>query len=216
MKRLLDNQVQAEWLGAKAKVSFSDEYGGESASCNIRIRKDSVIWINLKKFSIEGARVLIRPDSVFVVDRINGQYLAKPFEYLQEEYHLPVNFQGLQAILLGNPVFFSSETSSTVDSSLYLLTQKTDRLEAKYWLDDAKALLRRFLVDDFREQRSLDVKATDFRQLDDKQNFSYVRHLNLNSKDTGRMNVVVEFSKVEINVPQKMEFEIPERYEKVD
>lgn len=216
MKRLLDNQVQAEWLGAKAKVSFSDEYGGESASCNIRIRKDSVIWMNLKKFSIEGARVLIRPDSVFVVDRINGQYLAKPFEYLQKEYHLPVNFQGLQAILLGNPVFFSSETSSTVDSSLYLLTQKTDRLEAKYWLDDAKALLRRFLVDDFREQRSLDVKATDFRQLDDKQNFSYVRHLNLNSKDTGRMNVVVEFSKVEINVPQKMEFEIPERYEKVD
>lgn len=216
MKRLLEGQVQADWLGAKAKVSFSDEYGGESASATIRMRKDSVIWVALKKFSIEGARVLIRPDSIFVIDRLNGQFLAKPFDYLQQEYHLPVNFQGLQAMLLGNPVFFSSETTATVDSTHYLLTQKTDRLEAKYWLDEAQSLLRRFAVEDFRDQRRLDVKASDFRQLEDKQNFSYVRHFNLTSKDLGRMDVVVEFSKVELNVPQKMEFEIPQRYEKMD
>lgn len=216
MKHLLDNQVNADWFGGKAKLTYADEYGRESFSANIRIRKDSIIWMNFKKFSLEGARVLIRPDSIFVIDRLNSQYAAKSFEAAQREYNLPVGFQGLQALLLGNPVFFSSETVASTDSSYYLLLQKTDRLEAKYWLDDAKMLLRRLMVNDFRNNRRVDVFASDYQRLEDKQNFSYVRRFNLNSPDMGEMNVEIEFSKVEINVPQKIEFEIPERYEKVD
>ena len=216
MKNLLENQVSADWFGGKAKITYSDEYGRETFSANIRIRKDSIIWMNFKKFSLEGARVLIRPDSIFVIDRLNGQYAAKPFEAAQREYNLPVGFQGLQAVLLGNPVFFTSESTASIDSSYYLLSQKTDRLEAKYWLDGAQLLLRRFFVNDFRNSRSMDIYASDYQRLEDKQNFSYVRHLNLNSPDMGKMNVEIEFSKVEINVPQKIEFEIPQRYEKVD
>ncbi|MEZ4933273.1 MAG: DUF4292 domain-containing protein [Saprospiraceae bacterium] len=108
MKRLLSNQVSADWLGTKAKVSYRDEYMRESFTAYIRMKKDSAIWMSFKKFSFEGARALITPDSIFVIDRINNQYLAKPFSYAQQEYHLPVGFAGLQAMLLGNPVFFSS------------------------------------------------------------------------------------------------------------
>lgn len=216
MKNLLDNSVSANWLGAKAKISYSDEYGGETFSANIRLKKDSVIWMNFKKFSLEGARVLLTPDSIFVIDRINNQYIAKPFEYAQKEYNLPVGFLGLQAMLLGNPVFFSNETEASVDSSYYTLAQKTDRLTAKYWLAGPEMFLRRFLVDDFRNSRSMDVASSDYRQLEDKQKFSYVRSFNLKSPDMGQMRVNIEFSKVEIDVPQKMEFEIPEHYEKVD
>lgn len=216
MQHLLENQVNANWFAGKAKVTYADEYGRESFSANIRIRKDSVIWMNFKKFSLEGARVLIRPDSIFVIDRLNGQYSAKPFEFAQKEYNLPVGFQGLQAILLGNPVFFSNETAASVDSTYYLLSQKTDRLEAKYWLDGAELLLRRFFFNDFRNSRSMDVVASDYRRLEGKQNFSYVRSFNLNSSDMGLMKVDIEFSKVEINVPQKIEFEIPAHYARMD
>lgn len=216
MKKLLDNAVDANWLGARAKISYDDEYGGETFSANIRLRKDSVIWMNFKKFSIEGARVLITPDSIFVIDRINGQYIAKPFSYAQQEYSLPVGFQGLQAMLLGNPVFFSKETEAGVDSTRYTLSQKTENLQTKYWLESPDMLLRRFLIDDFRNKRTMDVASSDYRQLDDKQLFSHVRSLNLKSSDLGKMNVTIEFSKVEVNVPQEMKFEVPDGYKKVD
>lgn len=216
MKHLLDNQVNAEWLDAKAKVTYSDEYGSQSASATIRIKKDSAIWIVLKKFSIEGARVLITPDSVYVINRLNQEYAIKSFDALQKEYNLPVGFQGLQALLLGNPVFFSSKSEATVDSGQYLLTQKNDHLIAKYWMDGEKMLLRAFLVDDFRNGRKMSVITTNYQLLEDKQNFSYFRSLNLSGSDLDKMNVEIEFSKVEINIPQKMDFEIPERYERVD
>jgi hypothetical protein len=216
MKRLLSNQVSADWLGTKAKVSYRDEYMRESFTAYIRMKKDSAIWMSFKKFSFEGARALITPDSIFVIDRINNQYLAKPFSYAQQEYHLPVGFAGLQAMLLGNPVFFSSKSEVSVDSTRYLLSQKSDNLVAKYWIDGVKFLLQEFYVDDFRNKRELTYMASDYQQLPDKQKFSYFRRFNLNSKDLGTLQVDIDFSKVEIDVPQKMSFSVSSRYERVD
>ncbi len=216
IKGLLENSVNAEWLGARAKISYSDEYGGESFTANIRMRKDSAIWMNFKKFSIEGARVLLTPDSIFVIDRINNEYTAKPFSYAQKEYSLPFGFHGLQALLLGNPVFFSKESVAGTDSTQYTLEQKTENLTAKYWLSSPELRLRHFLVDDFRNKRTVDAFYSDFRQLDGKQQFSYVRSFNLKSTDLGQMKVQIEFSKVEINSPQEMKFEVPKGYKLTD
>ena len=216
MKRLLSNQVNADWLGTKAKVTYRDEYMRESFTAYIRMKKDSAIWMSFKKFSIEGARAMITPDSIFVIDRINNQYLAKPFSYAQQEFHLPVGYQGLQAMLLGNPVFFASQSEPSVDSTRYLLSQKTDNLQAKYWIDGVKFLLREFFVDDFRNSRELTYTASDYQQLPDKQKFSYFRRFNLNSKDLGKLQVAIDFSKVEIDVAQRMSFSVPSRYERVD
>jgi len=216
MKGLLDNSVSAEWLDAKAKISYNDEYGGQSFSATIRMRKDSAIWLQVKKFSIEGARALITPDSIFVIDRINNEYTAQPFDYAQKEYSLPFGFQGLQAMLLGNPVFFSKETTAGVDSTQYTLAQKTENLNASYWLSSPDLLLRRFLVDDFRNKRTVDANSSDFRELEGKQLFSYLRSFNLKSNDLGQMKVQIEFSKVEINKPVEMKFEVPSGYKRTD
>ena len=216
MKHLLRNQVNAKWLGSKVRVTYRDEYMNERFTAYIRMKKDSAIWMSFKKFSLEGARALITPDSIFVIDRLNGQYLAKPFSYIREEFHLPVGFEGLQAMLLGNPVFFSSQTKSSVDSTHYLLLQKTDNLTARYWVDGGRFLLRRFHIDDFRNHREMTYTASEYKALSGKQNFSYFRRFNVKSPGLGQIEVGVDFSKVEIDVPQKMSFSIPDRYEKVD
>ena len=216
MKRLLANQVNAEWIGTKAKVSYRDEYTKQSFTAYVRMEKDKAIWMSFKKFGFEAARALITPDSIFVLNRLNNEYLAKPFSYAQREFRLPVGYDGLQAMLLGNPVFFSKKSETGVDEDRFLLTQKTDNLVAKYWLDGLKISLREFFVEDFRNKRTLTYKISDYQSLPDKQNFSYFRRLNLNSPDLGDMQVVIDFTKVEIDVPQKMSFSVPDRYERID
>ena len=49
----------------------------------------------------------------------------------------------------------------------------------------------------------------------DKQKFSYLRLLNLNGEETGKINVELKFSEVELNVPKSLPFEIPVRYLRV-
>lgn len=216
MKRLLDNQVPAEWFSGKAKLTYRDEYMRQSFTANIRIRKDSVIWLNFKKFSLEAARVLITPDSVFILDRINNEYSIEPFEYVQRRYSLPVGFQGLQALILGNPVFFSQNTEADVDGQRYVITQKTDRYNAKYWLDGTKLLLQEFMVEDIRNHRKMSAESSDYQSLERKQKFSYFRSFNLSHPDFGEVALDVKFSKVEINVPKSVKFDIPARYERID
>ena len=216
MKRLLSNQVNAEWLGTKAKVTYKDEYTRQSFTAYVRMQKDSAIWMSFRKFSFEAARALITPDSIFIIDRLNSEYLAKPFSYAQREFRLPVGYNGLQSMLLGNPVFFSSNSEISVDSMRYKLSQKSDNLNAQYWLDGINFLLKEFFVDDYRNKRELTYMASDYQLLTDKQKFSYFRRFNLKSPDLGAMQVDIDFSKVEIDVPQKMSFSVPSRYERVD
>lgn len=216
MKRLVQNQVNADWLSSKAKVTYKDDYGVQKFTANIRFRKDSLIWLNFKKMNVEGVRLQITPDSIFLINRQSKEYIMDSFEKAQQAFGLPTNFAGLQAMLIGNPVFFTQKLNSKIDDQRYLLNGKTDRYDTKYWLEATEYLLSQILIDDFRNKRSMDVAFKDYQQLPDGQNFSYFRHLNFNSREYGAMSIKIDLSKVEINVPKSIRFEIPDRYKKVE
>ena len=66
------------FLQSKAKVQANVKGKDYSLTFNIRMQKDKRIWISVNAIgSIEVARILITPDSVRIIDRINNQYLVK-------------------------------------------------------------------------------------------------------------------------------------------
>lgn len=215
LKKMIQNQVEAESLAAKAKVTVRDETGVTKFTTNFRWLKDSIIWMNFKKVSVEAARVKITPDSIIIIDRMNKKYIAEDFNYAQQEYNLPTGFAGLQAFLLGNPIFFTKDLKADIDDNRYHLKGKTDRYETEYWLEATTFLLRKMKVDDFRNGRILEYDLGDYGKLDGGQNFSYFRNLNLNSREFGEMSVKMELSKVELNQVENIRFSIPGHYERV-
>ena len=215
MKRLVQNQVSAEWLSSKAKVTYRDDYGVQKFTANLRFRKDSLIWLNFKKLSVEAVRLQITPDSIYIINRLDNEYIIESFEEARRKFGLPANFEGLQSIVLGNPVFFTTDLDSEIDKDRYKLEGKTDQYETKYWLEGTDFLLSQILIDDYRNKRSMDASFGDYHEISDGQNFSYFRHLNLNSREFGEMSVKIELSKTEINVPKNIRFEIPDRYKRV-
>jgi len=216
LKRLIQSQVQAEWLSAKAKVIFRDGQSVRKFIVNIRYRKDSLIWMNIKKLSVEAARVQITPDSIYIIDRMNDQFAIRDFSHAQREYNLPTGFNGLQSLLLGDPVFFTKELKPDIEEYQYRLSGKSDQYETDYWMNGLTFVLEQLVLDDFRNTRKLRVRQDDFQQLADGQKFSYFRNFNLSSREFGDISIKVNFSKVEINVPKTIRFEIPDRYEKIE
>lgn len=215
LKKMVENQVNAESLAAKARVTVRDESGVTKFTANIRWKKDSIIWMNFKKVSVEAARVKITRDSIFILDRLNKKYVAEDFKFAQEEFNLPTGFDGLQAFLLGNPVFFTKDMKADIDDNRYHLSGKTDTYETEYWLDATTFLLRKMRVDDFRNSRELEYALSDYGELADGQNFSYFRQLNFASRELGEMSVKMELSKVELNEVGEIRFSIPGHYERV-
>lgn len=216
MKQLMQHQVKAETFSGRAKVKYRGESTSITVSSSIKIRKDSAIYLNAKAFGLEAGRALIRPDSVFILDRINKQYYAKSFDWLRKEYGLPVNYDGLQAMLLGNPVFLTTDLVASKDSLNYYLKGENARFLTEYGIQGANFQLLSMLIDEKGKAQRGGMELTDYRSLADGQNFSYIRQLFFDSPDTGETEVGIEFSKITINEATKIAFRIPPTYTKVD
>ena len=53
----------------------------------IKIIKDEVMQVSFRMIGIEGFRITITPDSVFVIDRMNKKYAAESIEQIQQNFN---------------------------------------------------------------------------------------------------------------------------------
>jgi hypothetical protein len=224
LKRLNQNKVELDWLSARAKIDLKTEDDRISASANIRFRKDSVIWMTFKKLGIEGARVLIDQDSIYILDRLNKQYAIKGYDYIDQQFNLSalsggqkVDFSLLQNFLLGNPQFFVFEKiGAEIAEYQYRMSGDYRDLSSEYWIDPVNYFLTKMFFSDTKNDRSFTVDLGNYQALSNKKEFAYLRKLNVNSKETGDVSVGLKFSNVEINTVQTIRFSIPSRYKRVE
>ncbi|MEM1123952.1 MAG: DUF4292 domain-containing protein, partial [Bacteroidota bacterium] len=66
-KKMAANELDVEWLSARARITFKDAEQTRKFNANIRMRKDSVIWMNVKKVSVEAFRILVDRDSIYII-----------------------------------------------------------------------------------------------------------------------------------------------------
>lgn len=212
-RKLIQNQLKAEWLVGRARVSLAEGSFAQSGTAELRMRKDSVIWMSVRKFGIEGARALITTDSVFLIDRLNRRYAAEDLSFIAERYNLPASFGTLQAMLLGNPIFLGANQMELMPSdSVLLLESESNGRKSIYGIQAADYRLESMRFEESAAQQTLTNTYEDYRALSDGQNFSYLRQIDVDSPSTGTLGFRMEFSKVEVNVPTTIRFEIPKQY----
>lgn len=78
-------RIDFKTFQAKVKVEYEGTNGGDQATANIRMQKDSVIWISLTGLlGIEGFRLLVNKDSVHLMNKLNKTVQHRSISYLQE------------------------------------------------------------------------------------------------------------------------------------
>ncbi len=216
-EQLVRQQLHADWLSAKARIGYEDESQRVSASATLHLRKDSLIWIAVRKLGFEVARVKVTPDSVFVLDRINNEYAAEDLQYVTQAFRFPANFEILQAMILGHPLFFRSDGFvAELGPQTYVLRQQDQTVESAYKLNGRDYTMEHMAIFDKREQRQLGVAYDRYEPLGERaQKFSYLRNIEVSTRDLGQIKMDVSFAQVEINQPQRLRFSIPERYTRV-
>lgn len=103
-----------------------------SFTMNVRMAKDSVIWMSISPaLGVEAARVLLTPDSVQVLSKLPGSRFVflGGYDVLSDAMDAPVSFDLLQDLLLGQPLDMEDDEVyiSKVDGDRYVLLSKYDR-----------------------------------------------------------------------------------------
>ncbi len=208
VKKLDQQRLEAEWLTAKVKLKFSDNGSTTRASADIRMRKDSVIWMSVKKFGIEGARVLITTDSVYLINRLERQYLVRDFSFIESEFNLPASFETLQDFVLGNVFFMTKENiKSDINNDAYhLVASDATPFVNEYWQDPIDFNLEKMYFNDLRYDRELTVEQSQYQPVGDIVAFPHYRMVEMQSQQTGNVSIEFNLSKVKFNQPANMPF----------
>lgn len=116
--KIIENVTANAPSYAKATYKFSCEYsvnGGspDSFSGNLRVCRDSLMWVSLRSFNIEGFRVLVSNDSVKVLNRLKNEYYLEDISALVNFANVDLSYNDLQSILLNE--FFRYQSDSDVD-----------------------------------------------------------------------------------------------------
>src|SRR6185312_7675239 len=99
---------------ARTKLAFSGN--SNDVTLNIRIRRGQKIWVSITAIAgIEVARALITPDSILVVNKLQGLYLRKPFSFIYKYASDKLDYNSVEALLVGNaiPQLLNNKTQVT-------------------------------------------------------------------------------------------------------
>lgn len=228
---LKSNELKYNFFSAKFSASFYQQRNETSFSGQIRIQKDSLIWISISPvLGIEMARLLITNDSVKYMNRIDNNYFISDFNYINSLINSTLDFDMLQAFLTGNDFSFyeNSYFRPGIDNQEYKLITTNRRKLKKYvrnnqeinipiqniWLSPETFKISRVLIRELQQGgRKLEGKY-DY-ELEGNQLVPHKLSFDLETSEH-KNQINVEYSKVSITESLSFPFRIPDKYSRVE
>ena len=211
-------ETDFDYLKAKAKFRFEDGRDDLKATANIRIKKDSLIWMSISAtLGIEAARIMIDKDSMAIIDRLNKQYKILNYEELTEKYNFKIDYDLMQSVLLGNlsnPI--EEEDKVTKEPSYFLVLQDRGNVKMENYIGLETRKLERAKWLDVPTNNTLTINYTNFQLLAESV-FPYENQIVLNYKGSGNTSkntqINIDYSRAEVSdKKEKFPFNIPQKY----
>jgi len=205
--------VDFRFLSAKGKAQFEQQGG----NLNIRIRKDSVIWISASLIGLEGFRAYITQDSVQVLDKLHREYYAGDYAYLSKRLNVPVTFEMLQALLLGNylaPISASTEPKVGTEGQVQHIDYQQAGLLVQQLIELGKGRVQQLTVRDTVTQNKVTVDYSDFRALERNTSpFAHTTTVQLQQGQTPPSTLTITYRTVDVDKERLLfPFSIPKGY----
>lgn len=162
-------EIAFDYLVAKSKFSFqSKTQDFDNTNVNIRMKKDSLIWISVTGIGFEVARGLITKDSIVFLDKFHKEYFAFNYEQLSKKYNFDLNFALLQSIIIGNlPFPQEPDAEFTKEENFYVLRQAPERLTVDNYIAGDNLKLTRLKATEVPTENTFTLDYEDFKNVKD-------------------------------------------------
>jgi hypothetical protein len=212
------DEMDFEYLQGKARMILRDANKEREVKANIRIRKDSVIWMTFSVIGVQGGKALINKDSITIVSNVDKEYYVFEYEELSKRYNFEINYDVIQSAMLGNLIMDRSDSDDvTQESSLFVLKQQSGTVDVLNFINAASMKIEKVELKESNSNNSLTLNYSNFQPIANKL-FPYNGTINLFYKTpAGLLNttVIFEYNKAELGDKElKFPFNIPKRYDR--
>ena len=221
MRRTVINSVEAQrpqYTTFSGRARSNLAINGEkqyNVTANVRIVHGDSIWISVTALmGIEAARVLITPDSVNVINRLNSVYIRQPFSYLHRFTGGRLDFAALEQLLVGDVATPVAERGAGVSQvpAGYLLQRQTDGLHYTVQVDTNYRNLYTLIADSAHGQQ-LEAHYSGYRQAGGN-TFPYQMEMTMTTPES-ELRAEVDYNRVVYDGKVSLPFRIPPRYTEI-
>lgn len=209
-------EIDFEYLQARGKMTLKDGEKERDVKAVIRVRKDSVIWMNFTVIGVQGGRALVNQDSITIISNVDKEYYVFDYNELSKRYNFEINYHVIQSALLGNLLLPRKEEDEVEQSGLtFLLKQTSGPVEVLNYISATSLKIQKVEFKENDTHNTMSINYANFQQVANRQ-FPHNGTISLLYKSpTGLLNtsIVFEFVKVELGDKElKFPFNIPKRY----
>ena len=209
------DEIDFKYLKAKAKVTYKTPNDGRTVTVDIRMKKDSLIWMNISQFGITGATALFNKDVVKFYNKIEGDYNEYTYIDFSEKFNFNITYDILQSLIVGNRPFKKNKSRVVRENEYYLLKQEQDRVLIDNYIGENKKL-KKLLLTQSDTNNKLTLDFDDFTMLNQYlfPNSSLITVDYKSNEDQKMYQTVVNIkhTKVELlDTPLEFPFKVPEK-----
>ncbi|MBL7842938.1 MAG: DUF4292 domain-containing protein [Cyclobacteriaceae bacterium] len=211
-------EIDFEYFHGKARMVLKDGNKEREVKSVIRVRKDSVIWMNFTVIGVQGGRVLINKDSITVISNVDKEYYVFDYVELSKRFNFEVNYKVIQSAFLGNLLMARKEEDEVDEKSLtFLLKQSSGTVDVMNYISASTMKIQKVELKENDSHNSLTINYGNFQPVSGK-TFPYNATISLLYKTSaGLLNtsVIFEYNKAEVGDKElKFPFNIPKKYDR--
>lgn len=211
-------EIDFEYFHGKARMVFNDNKKERDVKANIRIRKDSVIWMTFSVIGVQGGKALINKDSITIVSTVDKEYYVFDYPSLSKRFNFEITYNTLQAAILGNLMTPHLDVDKiTPGPSFNLLEQQRGTVSVKNYINAVTRKLEKVEMKEENANNSISVNYSNFQPVGDK-TFPFNGMASIFYKSaSGLLNtsITLEYNKAEVGDKElRFPFNIPRKYDR--
>ena len=214
---LRSHHIDFRTFNAKIKVESSDSKGkNPDITAVVRIIKDSAIWMSLSAtfLNIEVYRVLIKKDSVILLNKQEKEVQFRSMDYLQEVTQIPFDFKTVQDLIVGNPVFFNDTISNfRQQENEILLTSVGAYFKHLLTLRSDNKLMLHSKMDDVDMTRSRTADIT-YGGYENNNGVFFSTERQIIASEKNKIDIRLNYKQYEFNKELSVGLSIPKNYKR--
>jgi hypothetical protein len=217
MTQFRKNRIDFSTFNAKIKVESSDSKGkNPDITAVVRIIKDSAIWMSLSAtfLNIEVYRVLIKKDSVILLNKQEKEVQYRSMDYLQEVTQIPFDFKTVQDLLIGNPVFFNDSISALKEQDNQILISSVgEYFKSLLTITRDSKLMTRTKMDDVETWRNRTAEVT-YEEYERNGDINFSTNRKIVASEKNKIEIRLNYKQYEFNKVLSVAFTVPKNYKR--
>ena len=210
------NEHDFSTLNIRANAKYEDEKQSHSMNADIRIKKNEIIWINIKFLGIPMAKAMITPTKVSYYEKINNTYFEGDFSMLSNWLGTDLDFNKVQNLFLGKAIDDLTKdkwVSEVVEKMFKLSLPNSSDIAKEFYFEGANYLLKKETITQASKNRNLEIRYPSFKE---EKGMFLPNEINIKAEQKNKVTIDIEYKNTTFNENLSYPFSIPSGYTAIE